>query len=230
MLGRQCIINARAEFNLAEAQLRIATKALEDTVIKAPFDGTVAWTYVERYEDVEAKQPILRVVDTSRIEFIVNLPESYMPYMPFVHDLRVQFDSFPDTVVPAQIKEIATEASETTRTYAVNLIMDQPEGMKILPGMAGKANGDVTLPETAPEEGIIVPVSAVYSPLGQQSYIWVIDEQSGTVSRREVVTQGLRDTGIPVMEGLQAGEWIATAGVSFLKEGQKVRIVEPEGS
>ena len=40
----------------------------------------------------------------------------------------------------------------------------------------------------------------------------------------------MRDTGIPVTEGLQAGEWIATAGVSFLKEGQKVRIVEPEGS
>jgi hypothetical protein len=33
------------------------------------------------------------------------------------------------------------------------------------------------------------------------------------------------DSGITVREGIEPGEWIATAGVHYLKEGQEVRIL-----
>ena len=77
----------------------------------------------------------------------------------------------------------------------------------------------------------MLPVNAVFSPeRGKNSFVWVIDEATGTVSRREVVTTHLGDSGVVIKQGLKPGEWIATAGVHFLKEGQKVRIIEQSGA
>ena len=75
--------------------------------------------------------------------------------------------------------------------------------------------------------GIEVPVSAVFSSETEVgSFVWVIDENTRTVSRRKVSTGDLTDHGILVRDGLETGEWIATAGVHYLREGQKVRIRE----
>ena len=44
-----------------------------------------------------------------------------------------------------------------------------------------------------------------------------------------MTTGELVDTGIPVMQGLKQNEWVATAGVHFLREGQKVQILDGQG-
>ena len=128
--------------------------------------------------------------------------------------------------IAAEIKEIGTEASQTTRTYPVTLIMDQPEDITILPGMAGKTiRGQV---EGGPADlaSVEIPVSATFTvESGSQTFVWVIDEQSKTVSRREVKIGEFTDRGVQIMEGLEAGEWIAIAGVHYLQEGQQVRLL-----
>jgi len=223
-VAQQELTNAQAQFNAAEATLRIRQKALDDTVLQVPFNGTVAYTYVENFDNVRAKEPVIRLVDTSRIEFVVNLPESLMPYVRDTHDIRVKFDAFPDHDIPAKIKEIATEPSETTRIYPINLIMDQPADIKVLPGMAGRATGeDPPELEAKRPQNIIIPVTAVFSPKeGDGTFVWIVDEQAKTVSRRQVTTGPLTDLGVSIAAGLEPDELIATAGVHYLEEGQSV--------
>jgi len=105
--------------------------------------------------------------------------------------------------------------------------MNQPKDAKILSGMAGKAQARGELPVELREAGVEVPLSAIFSA-GEpdKSYVWIIDEQTKIVSRRNVVTGNLTDRGIRVREGLEPGEWIVTAGVHYLFEGQQVRILE----
>ena len=91
-----------------EAGLESAKDQLQYTYLKAPFDGNVVKTYVENFEDVQAKQPILRILDDSSIEMVVNIPESLISLAPHVENIKVVFDSFPETEIPAQIKEIGT--------------------------------------------------------------------------------------------------------------------------
>ena len=166
----------------------------------------------------------MRIVDDSRVEMVISIPESLISYAPHVKDIKVTFDTFPDQPIPATIKEIGTEASQTTRTYPVTLIMDQPEGFKILAGMAGRTSG--TPPDSFAGDRLEVPVSAVFSPEeDEKTYVWIIDEQSKTVSRREVSTGELTSRGISIASGLEPGEWIATAGVHTLKEGQEVKLL-----
>ncbi len=219
---------SRADVKSLEASVASKKDNLDYTYLKVPFDGVVVSTYVENFEQVQAKQSIVRIVDNSRIEMVINMPESLIGLATTVSNIEVVYDPFPDVKVPAEIKEIGTEASSTTRTYPITLIMDQPVGVKILPGMAGNATGEPNKDQQpgAIAAGLQVPVAAIFSPDDiDKTYVWVIDEQSMQVSKQEVSTGKLTDTGIIVSEGLSAGETIAIAGVHYLREGMQVRIL-----
>ena len=219
---------ARADIKSVQATVTSATDSLKYTYLRAPFDGIVVSTYVENFEDVQAKKPIVRIVDDSSIEMIINIPESLISMVSQVTNIEVVFDPFPTVKVLAEIKEIGTEASKSTRTYPVTLIMNQPSEVKILPGMAGKATGEPSATEGVQlATGIQVPLTAIFSPDDiEKTYVWIIDKQSKQVTKREVTTGSLKDSGIIVTQGLNAGEWIATAGVHYLREGMDIKILE----
>ena len=225
---RQLVESNRAGIRSLQAAVDSAKDKLDYTYLKAPFDGIVTAIYVENYEDVKPKQPIIRLIDNSQIEMIVNIPESLISKADDLKTagkvFRVRFDSFPDREVEAQIKEIGKEASKTTRTYPVTLVMDQPEDIKILPGMAGNARSTVSMGETKGRSQVVIPETAIFSP-DENTYVWVIDDKTKKVSKREVKTGKLLESGIEVLEGIQPGEWIATAGVHYLKEGQQIRVL-----
>ncbi len=227
--NRQKAASNRAEIRSLQAAVDSARDRLGYTYLKAPFDGIITATYVENYEDVKAKQPIVRLIDHSQIEMIVNIPEVLISHADYLKEagkvFRVRFDSFPGREIEAQIKEIGKEASKTTRTYPVTLIMDQPEDIKILPGMAGNAASTAPPPGMQGQLQTVIPETAVFSPDENKTYVWIIDEKSKKVNKREVKTGDLLDSGITVREGIEPGEWIATAGVHYLKEGQEVRIL-----
>jgi RND family efflux transporter MFP subunit len=222
--GKENYQLAEADIAAFQASVDAATDAVSYSRLKAPFDGIVASTFVENFESVQAQQPIVRLLDSSRVEFEFHVPETMISLVPQVRNLRVRFDAFSDLQIPAQIKEIGSEASATTRTYPVTLIMEQPEGAEILAGMSGKVSGEVRSAGAAGVAAIIVPMSSVFSPASDdKSFVWVIDEASNTVSRRQVTIGDVGAAGLNVKEGLQVGELIATAGVHFLTEGQQVR-------
>jgi len=228
-LARQLAGRDRSRATVAsnEAAVEAAEDNLEYTNLTTPFDGIVVATYVENFEQVLGKQQILRVLDDSRIEMIVDIPEQLISLAPYVEGIICTFDAFTGREVTAEIKEIGTEASQTTRTYPITLIMDQPQGFKILPGMTGRARGRAKAPGADASEGLEVPVSAVASADGRTGHVWVIDEATGTVARRPVTVVEMTAAGIRV-QGVEPGEWVATAGVHYLTEGQEVRILTEE--
>ena len=222
-----------AEVRALTANVRQAELALSYTTLVAPFDGTIVATYVEAFEYVKAQQPIVRLVDTSQVEMVIDVSEGLISIAPYVERIVVVFDPFPDVEVEAEIHEIGREATETTRTYPVTLVMDQPEGVTILPGMAGVATGYARLPDD-PAESIKVPTHAVVSDQSGKEYVWVLkpetepsEEQSVTrvkaiAEKREVTVGRLTEAGILIASGLESGEWIATAGLNTLRDGQEV--------
>ena len=214
----------RAAFDKAEGALRLAEKAVADTRLLAPFSGTVAATYVENFETIVAKQPILRLVDTTSVKFIVSVPESLIGYAPRITRIDVTFDALPGLTVPARLKEVGREATQATRTYPVTLEMDQPEGVEILSGMAGEARIEADLPEGAPQLGLSIPTTALFTGSDKsQSFVWVIDPESSALERRVVETGELSEFGVILRSGLEPGEQIVVAGVSLLDEGEVVQ-------
>ena len=125
---------ARAAVSAAEANAQTMRDRLGYTRLMAPFSGEIVETYVENFETVIATQPILRLLDPSRIEMTLAVPESLIGNVGYVTDIQVTFDALPNVQVPATISEIGREASQSTRTFPVTISMAQPQGGKLLPG------------------------------------------------------------------------------------------------
>lgn len=226
---------ASATVDSLTASVTTAQDQLDDTTLRAPFDGTVVATYVENFQNVRAKQPIVRILDTSHIEMVVNIPENLISMAVSVHTVLLSFDAFPGREFEGRISEVGTEASQTTRTFPVTLIMEQPEDVQILPGMAGAVRaGKTDLTDEQQRRGLGVPVGAVFTPDTEtQSYVWIIkptEGDLGVLEKRPVKTGDMTRYGVLVSDGLTAGEWIVTAGVHSVREGQTVRILSRNGA
>ncbi len=220
------------EVRTLAASVEQAKLALSYTTLKAPFEGTIVATYVENFEFVRAQQPIVRLLDKSQVEMVIDVPEGLIVLAPYVEKLEVVFDPFPDVTIEAKIFEIGREATETTRTYPVTLRMEQPENVTILPGMAGMATGYARMPDD-PTEGISVPSQAVKSDQSGKEFVWVLKPESepeegsarrvkAVAEKREVQVDKITAVGILISSGLESGEWIATAGINTLRDGQEV--------
>lgn len=225
-VSEQEFTDAKAGVAAAQALHDIAQKQLEDTVLRAPYDSTVVARYVEEFENVLIKQKVLRLLDVSKIEMVVDVPENMIPDVPHVTNIDVTFTPFPDLVLSGTISEVGSEASLSTRTYPVTLVIEQPENAQILAGMAGKATITAELPPERLKDGITVLPAAIFSTNdSQQSYVWIVDESSGQVSQRPVTVDRFTKYGVLITEGLQPGEWVVTAGVHSLVEGQTVKLM-----
>jgi RND family efflux transporter MFP subunit len=226
---------AAANVDSLKASVTSAQDQLDDTSLKAPFDGTVVATYVENFQNVRQKQAIVRILDTSNIEMMVNIPENMISLTPLVHTVLLKFDAFPGREFEGRIKEVGTEASQTTRTFPVTLIMEQPEDIKILPGMAGTARaGEADLSDEQQRRGLGVPVGAVFTPdTEMQSFVWIIEPTEGNLGvlkRRAIKTGDMTRLGVLITEGVSVGELVVTAGVHSVHEGQTVRILTDGGA
>ena len=218
---------ARAQVQALTASVKLARDNLSYTTLTAPFDGVVVATYVENFEDVLAKQPVVRLLNPTRIQMDISVPEGLIGYAPYVERVMVRFDAIPDLEVEADVKEIGREASEATRTYPVTLIMDQPEGAEILPGMAGRASIISRPPDNSALVGIEIPATAVFSGEDpSKNFVWIVEEASKTLSRREVQIGKLGRFGILIRDGIKPGEWVVVKGVHSVEEGQQVRILD----
>jgi len=204
----------------------IAQSELGYAQLSAPFDGVIAARYVQNFQTVQIKQPILRLLDTSRIKFGVDLPETVMPLLPYVKEIWVTFQAAPEDKLPATIQEISHEASRSTRTYRVTVVMDQPEGVQILPGMSGELRARIEPPTTQPA-AMEVLAPALFEDSDGKTCVWVVDTSNMTVHRQPVKTSRPTKTGF-LVEGLKVGQTVVTAGVHYLKEGQQVRILDSD--
>ncbi|MEM0945621.1 MAG: hypothetical protein AAGI70_16925, partial [Pseudomonadota bacterium] len=103
-------------------------------------------------------------------------------------------------------------------------------------GMAVEVSFEFALPEA---EGFLIPISAAI-PEGQipedagpgtvtPLEVYVFDDASSTVKRRQITMAGIRGNQFLVIGGLSPGEHVATKGVTFLREGMEVKLLAPEG-
>jgi RND family efflux transporter MFP subunit len=217
-----------AQVDITQANLDLAKKALSDSEIYAPFSGVIVTLSAENFQSVRAKSPIARVLGVDTVEMVVNVSESQIANIHQIEAIEVEFDALPGLRLPATITEVGREASLTTRTFPITLLMDQPKEQKVLAGMAGIAYATATLSEEE-ASGYIIPVGALFGEAKNNvSKVWVVDSNS-TVHSREIRVGRVTPGGVQIIEGLAAGEIVATAGVHTLSEGQQVLAADSEG-
>ena len=219
----------RAARDVAKARLEAAVNALKDTTLRAPFDGVVAKRYVENFQKVRAKEPIVLLQDIRTIEVVINVPELVMAALKEggTQKVTARFEAIPGKEFPLTLKEFSTQADPATRTYEVVFTMKQPKEALILPGMTATVTATSAIASEEKNPAILVPAWAVIGAPGEKSFVWVFDEKTSTVHKREVKIGPLKGSqNIKILDGLKTGELVVVAGCTQLKEGQKVRLWE----
>jgi RND family efflux transporter MFP subunit len=224
-IARSVLEQRESQRDVARAQLDTAEKALEDTVLQAPFAGVVAQVPVRERESITAGQLVAALMDTGTLEVTVDLPARVIAESLEVEDRGsfVILEAAPDTRITAIFKEADLLADTASQTYGVTFTFEPPENLVILPGMNATVElSSARVSEAGTGNRKSVPISAIGSD-GESTYVWIVDQDTMTVSRRDVtIADGVGEYAI-VTEGLAPGETIATAGASFLAEGMQVR-------
>jgi RND family efflux transporter MFP subunit len=205
-----------------EGRVVEANIQLDDTTLHAPYDGVIAQRFVEQNANVKAKEAIVKFQDVDEIEVAVDVPETVMATLrsaDIVHILA-EFSGAPGSQFPVHIKEVAQRADPTTQTFQVRVAMKAPADVKLLPGMSATVALTYRRASILGNR-ILVPMSAVSKDGTGEQVAWVVGTDE-TVSRRPVKLGQATGSQIEIVDGLQQGDRIAVAGVSFLRDGMKV--------
>ncbi len=223
-----------AEFKNARAALNTARQDLTYTSLKAPFPGTIARRHIQRFEEVQAKQSILSLQNVTVLEVKFDIPESIIRSIQTDEtgqgaarnrvQLFASFKDLPGRKFPLSFKEIATKADAKTQTFEVTYTMEQLTKATVLPGMT--ATVTVDLSEIEGEDSVFsVPVSAVVGDYKLNPRVWVVDMQSMAVKPQQVKVGRMLGNRIEVLDGLEPGSRIVTAGTPFLVDDMKVTLM-----
>jgi len=215
--------------DVARADLQVARKALEETKLRALFDGVIARKLVTDFRNVSAREPVLLLQDESRMEVIVDVPErdltterERLDFEKFneVAQPMVELSALPGKRFPVELTELATAADPATRTFRATFVMEKPDEVGVLAGMTAKLV--LTRIHATPAQDFTVPVGAVLADAEDHPFVWLVDPESMTVSKQRVQVGEVTGDRIVVKSGLEGGQEIALSGVHLLTEGQQV--------
>jgi RND family efflux transporter MFP subunit len=213
-------VRAGAQGSTARARANLA-KSIEQfgyAQVKADFAGVVTAVSAEVGQVVSPGQSIVTVARPDVREAVVDIGADFPVPLTVGLPFTVSLQLLPADQVQGQIREIAPQADSVTRMRRVRIALnDPPESFRLGSTITARLS-------KAYIRILRVPPSAVLKK-GAETFVWVVDEPTSTVSLRKVDLSE-DEGGIRVTGGLTAGTRIATAGIHSLEQGQQVRIQE----
>ena len=193
--------------------------ALQDTKLVAPYDGYVQKTYYSAKETVGAGMPVVAMIGTARMEVEINIPSNVYAKRDEIESFVCTSDIYPGLEYPLEMAGMNRKAN-LNELYTVYLNLKTPKDYPPLtPGMNVKVEMNY---KSTMDDRYLVPINALISGKTGSS-VWVYNAESGTISKREITTDGINNRGCAiVLSGLENGEVVVSAGAASLKEGQKV--------
>lgn len=218
----------KTKYEVAVTNRDTAQQNFNYSELRAPFEGEIAERYVENYQTVRVKEPIVALHNRDNIDIVVQVPENIAIRAQKGRNpnLEVEFDSAPGTRYPVTLKEISSKPDPETQTYKVTLTMIAPKELNVLPGMTATVFLKIIRSAEESKGQFKVPVTAVFSDEHKKSYVWVIDPATHLIKKQPVTVDAIEKDTVLVTGGLSPGVDIVAAGAKVLREGMKVRPFE----
>ncbi len=222
------IAAAEAALRGIDAQIKVAQDNLADATLTAPFDGIIARRDIENFSNVQAGQSIVLLQGLDVVHLAFDIPSPDVTELtrngPGQISNTAVFEALPDTMFEAEIVEFSVQADSATQTYRGRVAVTVPEGAVILPGMV--ANVVASTKGEAPQ--VYAPLSAIAASPDGAPFVWVVDN-AGLVASRSVQLGEARGADVAIVQGLEAGEVVVSAGVGEIQDGMTIRPITQIG-
>ncbi|WP_299861330.1 efflux RND transporter periplasmic adaptor subunit [uncultured Hoeflea sp.] len=230
--------NAETEAIAAEARLEQAVKArdsaretLEKTSITAPMDGIINAVDAVSFGTVSPGTPMVSLYSPDEFEISFSVNFDTVSQLVVGTKATVRLADLPSVNLAAVVSELGSRA-DAVSSFPVVLKLEETDPI-LKAGMAVEASIELPIPA---ESGFALPLSAILKtgqlgilpdqPEGPgEARVYVYNATTETVAEREIVILGVRENTAIVVDGLEAGDRVASAGVSFLRDGMRVNLL-----
>lgn len=202
-----------ASLNAASARLKEAERLLGETVLKAPFEGTVTGVHIQPGEWALPGQPAVELTGNGEIELLVEVPESIVTQLSRDQRVEVLLPFARSRRVPGRIDALAKAAIESGRLFPVKVSLAGEPGLTA--GMTAQL-----LVEIETDGVLTVPLASVVNPGASRPYIFVYEQ--GRVLKRYVEVGGIVQDRIIVRGTFSDGDRVVLTGQSLLADGDEV--------
>jgi RND family efflux transporter MFP subunit len=214
----------------ADARIKEAQQAVDNTVISAPFDGIIVSKDAQVGEMVSpisagggfTRTGIATLVDMASNEIEVDVNENYIARVKPGQDVTAILDAYPDWKIPCHVRTIIPTADRQKATVEVRVAFDKLDP-RILPDMGVKVafQAEEAKQSGKAPPGVLVPQNAVRDDSDEKVVFLVNGDH---IERRAVKVGANNGTQTQILAGLATGDTVVVEGPAGLKDGEAVSI------
>jgi RND family efflux transporter MFP subunit len=219
-----------ASISVAKAEVQGAEVALENTLIRAPFDGTVLTKDADVGEIVSplgasstSRAAVVTMADMSSLQVEADVSESNIERIKVGQDCEITLDAYPDSRYAGYVAKIVPTADRSKATVLVKIAFRKYDS-KVLPEMSSKVlflNKKIE-EKTLTEKAILVVPNTAIRKSGDIEYVYRV--RDGRVLEVEIKTGRILGDYIEVISGIEEGDRVIQKVTPDIKEGSKVTI------
>ncbi|HET9182217.1 MAG TPA: efflux RND transporter periplasmic adaptor subunit [Candidatus Angelobacter sp.] len=220
----------REQVKAGDARIREAQQAVDNCVIRAPFDGIIVSKDAQVGEIVSplsagggfTRTGIATLVDMASNEIEVDVNENYIARVKPKQQVTATLDAYPSWNIPAHVRTIIPTADRQKATIEVRVAFDKLDP-RILPDMGVKVTflGEESRQAEKAPAGLMVPQSAVRSD-GAQKVVFLVKDNHA--ERHAVKVGEIQGSQAQLLAGVSPGDTVIVRGPADLKDGQAVEV------
>lgn len=224
------VVAAEAGLRAAAANVEWAEVQVENTIIRAPFDGTVLTKTADVGEVVapfasssSSRGAVVTIADMSSLEVEADVSESNIQQIRVGQPCLITLDALPAEPYRGRVKKVVPTADRSKATVMVKVAFDQLDG-RVLPEMSAKISflpSDLQSDAVSTKTVLTVPSSAVVQRNGAAA-VFVVKQ--GRVSMRPVETGQTYGGAVEVRAGVELGDVVVIAPPPQLGEGDAIKL------
>jgi membrane fusion protein (multidrug efflux system) len=213
---------AASNLAVSTAAVELARVQLEKSHITAPFSGIVGLRHVSAGEYITAGQALVNLESIDPVKADFRVPEKFLPAIRVGQTIRIRVDAFPDEIFEGKVYAIDPKLDVAGRSLLVRALVPNKE-QRLRPGLFAR----VTVLLQLKEDALSVPEQAIV-PQGDSQFVFKI--VGGKAQMTKVVTGTRRDGRVEIVEGLDAGDEVITAGQLKIRDGSAVAVATGTGA
>jgi RND family efflux transporter MFP subunit len=205
---------AEAQVKQREAMLALTEKRLGDTTVRAPISGFIAKRHLAAGEYIKDNTPLFTIVAANPLKYVGTVPERNAPDLRAGQSVQLGVEAYPARTFTGSVTRLAPSVEVQTRTLTLEARVPNADGT-LRPGFFAK--GAVLTRED--RSVVFVPADALMVVAGLQK-VFVVAEGK---ARERLVRSGARQGSlVEIVDGVKAGEVVATSNLPSLYEGAAV--------
>ena len=209
------LLGLESELAAAKAELELANQAIGDLTPAAPFAGVINQRPIEAGDLVQPGVALMQIVQVKQLKAVAQIPQQAVHQVVVGQDVKVRL--LDGAELEGRVRFVATAADTGTRSFDIEIVVDNPQQRRIA---GGSANLAIVLPEVSAHH--LSPAFLALDDSGRPGVKHVRDDNTvvfSTVRLLSVKTDGAW------VDGLPDSVRLITRGAGFVSAGEEVNAV-----